>query len=436
MKWINENWNRLFMVILLVAGYTFVSNYYFLKQQEKDTQVALESFSENKTPNREFNYLESSGYAFGWMVVGLISFLTLKGTIKLNNATKVAGVIFLALSSTGCGFIKPFKPIKLEVIESHEVAFLIPYLQDGTTQKTSNNEEFFKQKLVFTQQQQIPQQWVQQGYEFIGYNGQWKDAAVLIKVDTQPVTREWTADPNSGTSNRNEAIWVMTSDQVEFSTGWNVTARIKDRDDAVKFLANYPNGSLQKVLDQEVHAKLQTTFALAVTDLPMDTLRKAATPVIEKVAKEVIDFFEKRGVTITNLGITGGFVYKDKTIMDTLVKVFNAEQDKNIAAAATAAQDEKNKKILLEASGKADALLKEKKAEAEGIKVVAEAKLYELEKARENLQDYLSLKNLELSKALIEKWDGDFPQYYMGSGDHPNMLLQLPSFKDDKKPAN
>jgi SPFH domain / Band 7 family len=120
-------------------------------------------------------------------------------------------------------------------------------------------------------------------------------------VDTQPVTREWTADPNTGTSNKNEAIWVMTSDQVEFSTGWSITARINNRDSAVKFLANYPNGSLQKVLDQEVRSKLQTTFALAVTDLPMETLRKAATPVIQKTSKEVVSFFEERGITITNL---------------------------------------------------------------------------------------------------------------------------------------
>ena len=339
----------------------------------------------------------------------------------------------LCFGLTGCGLIKPFKPIKLEVIDSHEVAFLIPYTKDGTAQESSGNEEFFKKKLVYAQQVQIEQQWVQKGYEFIGYNGSWKDAAILIKVDTQPVTREWTADANSGTSNKNEAIWVMTSDQVEFSTGWNVTARIKDRDDAVKFLANYPNGSLEKVLDQEVHAKLQTTFALQVTDLPMETLRKAATPVIEKTTKEVIAFFEKRGVTITNLGITGGFVYKDKTIMETLVKVFNAEQDKAIAAAATAAQEEKNKKTLLEATGKAEALLKEKKAEAEGIKVVAEAKLFELEKAKQNLADYVSLKNLELTKELITKWKGDLPQYYMGN-EHPNTLLQLPSFeKGDKK---
>lgn len=440
MDWLNANWTRFVLVLLLASAYAFASNVYFIRQQSNDTKEALTGFKDRSTitQNRENHYMESSVYGLGWCVVGVVSFLILKDAFKINKKAAVTtAALALVLMSTGCR--KPFKPIKLEAIDSHEVAFLIPYLQDGKTQESSNNEDFFKQKLVFAQQVEIPQQWVQLGYEYIGYNGEWRDAAILIKVDTQPVTREWTADPNSGTSSKNEAIWVMTSDQVEFSTGWNVTARVQSRDDAVKFLANYPNGSLEKVLDQEVRAKLQTTFALAVTDLPMDTLRKAATPVIEKTTKDVISFFEKRGVTITNLGITGGFVYKDKSVMDTLVKVFNAEQDRAIAAAATAAQEEKNKKVILEATGRADALLKEKKSEAEGIKLVADAKFYELEKSKQNLDDYVSLKQIELMKEMITKWDGTFPQYYMsgGSQSNPNMLLQLPSFKAEaKKPVD
>jgi regulator of protease activity HflC (stomatin/prohibitin superfamily) len=283
-----------------------------------------------------------------------------------------------------------------------------------------------KQNLIYTKQVRIPQQWIQKGYETMGANGEWQDAAKLIKVDKSPVTREWTADPNSGTSNRNEAIWVMTSDQVEFSTGWTCTARIESRDDAVKFLHNYPAGSLKDVMDSEVRAKLQATFGLEVTDLPMDELRKQATPHIQKTVKDVTEFFKARGITITNLGITGGFVYKDKSILDTMVKVFNAEQEKAIAAAANSAQEEKNKQILAAAKGKAEALLKEKKAEADGIQLIADAKAYEIAKAKEDLKSYLELKRLEIEKAKLEKWDGRFPTTFMGMGaTNPDLLLQV-----------
>src|SRR5436309_2352189 len=83
--------------------------------------------------------------------------------------------------------------------------FAIPYTGDTRKQTSTNNEEFLRANLVATKQIRLPQQWIQLGYETTGWNGEWRDAAKLIKVDKSPVTREWTADPNTGTSNRNEA---------------------------------------------------------------------------------------------------------------------------------------------------------------------------------------------------------------------------------------
>jgi hypothetical protein len=339
----------------------------------------------------------------------------------------MAGTLVFLLVLPGC-FRKPFEPVKLETIGTNEEGFLIPYTGDTTQQTSTNNEEFLRANLVATKQIRIPQQWVPLGYETTGWNGEWREAAKLIKVDKSPVTREWTADPNTGTSNRNEAIWVMTSDQVEFSTGWTCTARIAARDDAVKFLHNYPSGSLQSVMDTEIRAKLQADFGLEVTDLPMEELRKNATPHLKRVVGDVTKFFLERGITITNLGITGGFVYKDKSIQDMLVKVFNAEQEKSISIAKTQAQQEDNKRILLEADGKARAVLAEKKAEADGVKAVADAKAYEINKAKEDLVTYLRLKQIELEGKKTEKWDGHFPSYYIGASGHtPDLLLQVPA---------
>jgi len=336
-----------------------------------------------------------------------------------------AWLLLLALvPMTGCW--RPFEPIQLETIKPNEEAFLLPLTDDVKKQTSTNNEEYLKANLVYTKQVRIPQQWVQAGYEIVGANGAWQPAAMLVKVDKAPVTREWTADPNSGTSNKNEAIWVMTSDQVEFSTGWTCTARIASRDDAVKFLHNYPNGSLKEVLDTEVRGKLQAVFGLEVTDQPMDKLRSEATPHILRTVEEVTTFFKERGITITNLGITGGFIYKDKSIMDTMVRVFNAEQEKAIATAGFQAQEEKNKAVFAEAEGLAKALLAEKQAEADGIKLVADAKSYEIEKANEDAETYLALKRIELERQKLEKWDGKFPTYFMGGAGTPDLLLNLP----------
>lgn len=383
------------------------------------------------------------GAAFAWGVLGLLFFWgDIRGLFEDDGPRRppLMGqrrgrppfaylLLLTGAAFTNVGCVRPFEPIHLETIGTNEEGFLIPLRSDGKQQGQTSTEDYLKQHLVFSKQVQIKQQWVQKGYETAGANGVWQDAEVLIKVDKSPVTREWTADPNSGTSNKNEAIWVMTADQVEFSTGWTITARIASRDDAVKFLHNYPNGSLEKVLDSEVRGKLQATFGLEVTDLPMEELRKAATPHITHVVKEVTTFFNQRGITITNLGITGGFVYKDQTILDTMVKVFNAEQEKTLAAASTAAQEEKNKKIRMEAEGKATAVLTEKKAEAEGIKLVADAKAYEIEKAKEQGDTYVNLKKLDLEREKLKVWDGHFPNWYFSGGNQsPDVLLNIPAF--------
>ncbi len=430
-----ENWHKFLFVGLLFAGYSLAWSLFAQQGDVAKTEASLSQMNDDTGRTtaqlKREHIFENNGYIFGWLAVSVAALLVFAGDLRrlFKGPARGALMIALVLGLSGCW--RPFEPVKLEVVAPNEEAFLLPYVGDTKKQESSNNEEYLKANLVYTKQVKIPQQWVPRGYETMGPNGEWKDAAVLVKVDKSPVTREWTADPNSGTSDKNEAIWVMTSDQVEFSTGWTITARIETRDDAVLFLHNYPNGSLVKVLDSEVRSKLQAVFGLEVTDLPMEELRKSATPHIQSTTKQIEEFFKSRGITITNLGITGGFIYKDKTILDTMVKVFNAEQEKSVAAAETAAQEERNKKVILEATGKADALLKAKKAEADGIKLVADAKMYELQKAGEQLEAYVSLKQLELQKELLLKWDGAYPTYFIGgtSGGNPNMLLQLPSLE-------
>jgi len=208
----------------------------------------------------------------------------------------------------------------------------------------------------------------------------------------------------------------MTSDQVEFSTGWTCTAYIPNHEAAVKFLYYYPNGTLPDVMDREVRAKLQATFGLAVTDRPMDELRTKATPVIHEVVEETTQFFAERGVVITNLGIEGGFIYRDPSIMKTMVEVFNSEQQQNKEQALLEAQEISNKRLLAE-----------RQAEADGIKLVADAKQYEAQVAKDNLEFYVRLKQLEIEKERAAKWDGRYPVYYMPSGaTAPDLMIQMP----------
>ena len=73
-------------------------------------------------------------------------------------------------------------------------------------------------------------------------------------------------------------------------------------------------------------------------------------------------------------------------------------------------------------------LLSERQAEADGIKLVADAKQYEAEQAKENLEFYVKLKQLEIEKERAAKWDGKYPVYYFGGGQGsaPDLLMTMP----------
>lgn len=360
-------------------------------------------------------------YGFGWFLLGGFGIVLFRSkAVKMWRSLFPVLMLGLMLSATGCNsnpFMRPMAPVKLEQIGANEEGFLIPYLGDTTAQSNNGSEELLRKNVVNVKQVRVPQQWVPLGYEWMTPNGHWLDAAILIKVDRSPVTCIWTADPNSGTGKGNEAVWVMTSDQVEFSTGWTCTARIANQKDCIKFLYNYPNGSIKSVMDREVRALVQTAFSLEVTDQPMSKLRSDATPHIQTVIKKVTDFFTERGLTITNLGISGGFIYTDKKISDRMTELFVAEQGEAVATAEANG-------IKKKAQGAADAAKTKAQGEADAIKTVAEAKAFEIEKAKENLETYLALKRLEVDKLRLEKWDGKFPQWFSGSSS-PDILLNM-----------
>lgn len=73
------------------------------------------------------------------------------------------------------------------------------------------------------------------------------------------------------------------------------------------------------------------------------------------------------------------------------VQVFNPEQKKRIAVSEAATQIEKNKTLQLQAEAKGKAILEEQQGVAGGIKLIADARTYELEKIREHGEIYIRL---------------------------------------------
>ena len=367
--------------------------------------------------------------------------------------------LICVVALTGC--YKPHHEPVLVDINTNEVPFLINLeVETNATSQDSipdaERQAYLRQHLVQSRRIEIIHRWKDTGHNrtsgLLGWDGEWIPTQRLILVDTSPEVAEWTTGTDTGTSTRNEGIWVESSDSVGFSMGITVTARIESHEDAVRFLGNYPPQSqrdvpsadgdsvimqvsvtnLRDIMDREVRTRVQSVYADQATQYTMDELREKKRDIMQAVQEDVIPFFADRGIAITNIGQFGGFTYENPAIQEAIDSVFQAQQDEEVAKAEALAAQERKLALQLEGEGEAARILEVKRGEAEGIMLVADANAYELEVLHENPEAYMALKQLELEVQRLETWDGRYPTYLFQTGDSgadaaPGMLLNLPT---------
>lgn len=371
----------------------------------------------------------------------------------------------LAISSVGC--MRPFDVPEFAEIKHHETGYLIP-LEGANVenQKKFDSIEALDANRVAIKRIQIPHRWVQTG-RLLPTLGHYMDTVRLVVVNRSPITREWTADKDSGTSNTDQAIWLESRDSIGFSLGFNCTAFI-DEPDATAFLYMYPTTKrddsvvdvdksttgLAHTMDKEIRARVQMLANHVAASYNLDDLRARKQEILNVVRNGVpeikdkdgnviqeqlqgtIKHFRSRGITITNLGQFGGFEYEEQEIQTAINDTFIAQQAKVKTEAAFNAQAKTNERIELEAealankvrtiaAGTADAVKIQAAAEANAISLVAAATK---EAGKDPL--FIQLKHLEVETARILKWDGKYPTtlFGLGGGDSsPNLLLNIPA---------
>jgi len=327
-------------------------------------------------------------------------------------------IVMLTLVTLGC---RPYEVPEFSEIDTSETGFLIPLEGNTDQQAAFESERYLQERKVATKRVQIPHRWVQTGRMY--WTGEWMGMVRLVKVDRSPVTRQWTADTSSGTTARNEAIWIESKDSVGFSVGFDCTAHIAEEDTA-RFLYMYRSKSLADMMDTEARARVQSIAAEVAAQYDLDELRSRKQEIIDAVRADVIPFFAERGITITTMGMFGGFSYQNPKIQDAIDETFVVQQLKVISDAKFQAQQKENERIELEAEATANKARTIAEGEADAIRKMAEA-------TREAQSDplFLQLKMLEVQQERIEKWNGEYPTYLMqlgGSETGPQMLVELP----------
>jgi hypothetical protein len=256
------------------------------------------------------------------------------------------------LLAVGC--IRPYDVPEFAEIKNNESAYLIPLEGATKEQKKFESEEYLETRKVAIKRVQIPHRWVKTG-RILPSSGHYMDTVRLIVVNRSPVTREWTADEDSGTSNKNDAIWIESKDSVGFSVGFNCTAYINTPDTS-KFLYMYPStvkdqgskdvdksvASLAHIMDTEIRARIQQVAMEVSSKDDLDDLRAKKQSLIDAVRADVVPFFASRGITITTIGMFGGFEYENEAIQTSIDNTFIAQQEKVITEAQFEAQGKKN----------------------------------------------------------------------------------------------
>lgn len=310
------------------------------------------------------------------------------------------------LLTSGC--IRPYEQPKFIEVGSNETAYVIPLVGDTSAQAKFSSAAFLESHKVAAKRIQIPLSWVSTGR--FPQDGYYQDQVRVVKVDRTPVTTEYHQD---ATAKDADAIWIESRDSVGFSTGFSVTALIKEEDTST-FLYRYNAMDLRQVMTTEVRARVQQVAAKFAAQFILDDLRSKKNEMLDEIRHDVIPFFADRGITITTLGQFGGMTYENPEIQQSIDKTFVAQQAKVVAAALLTAQKDVNEKSEQENQQKKRNAILVAEGEANAISLVADAAA----KAQSS-PSFLRLKELEVDVKRIDKWNGTVPGTVLSGANSP-----------------
>jgi hypothetical protein len=215
--------------------------------------------------------------------------------------------------------------------------------------------------------------------------------------------------------------------------GFTCTAFIPE-EQAAKFLYWYPSGSLAGLMDTEVRGRIQQVSAEIAAKYPLDALRARKQEISDAVKHDITEFFAVRGVVITTIGMFGGMTYENGEIQKAIDNTVIAQQLKVVNEAKFGAQQRDNDRVELEANAVAERARRIAAGEADAKKIGALAEAQSIREVNKALAEagqnplLYQLRSLEIERARVERWNGQYPGYLLQTGAaSPNLMLQLPA---------
>jgi hypothetical protein len=343
--------------------------------------------------------------------------------VTKRHLLQVLAACLLTGLVSGCG---PAYKERFVEIGPNETAFLIPLEGDSIAgQGALDSVGYLEKAMVVSKRVTIPQK-----RHYFGYLPQtyrWIAEVLVIKVDRAPITREWTADPTTGTSPANQALEVESLDSINFSIGATITCRIEEKDtptflyyfgtqadeqgaeDGVELV--YCGRALSDIVDTNIRSHCQARLAALFGSVDLNEGKEKKADFFEQAFEETQQYFKERGITIDSFGSAKGLFYHNPEIQEAINRRFVTENSIEVARQELAAQKNRNATKVAKASAErraAEAFLAEKEAML---------MTYRLE---------LNQLRAEARQTMAQRWDGQMPTNLLPAGrDASGLLLQV-----------
>lgn len=187
-------------------------------------------------------------------------------------------------------------------------------------------------------------------------------------------------------------------------------------------------------MDTEVRGRIQQVAAEIAAKYPLDALRARKQEISDAVKNDVTNFFAQRGVTITTVGMFGGMTYENGEIQKAIDNTVIAQQLKVVNEAKFEAQQRDNDRVTLEANAVAERARRIADGDADAKKIAAQAEAQAIREVNRALAEaqqnplLYQLRALEVERARVDHWNGQYPTYFMGTASAaPNLMLQMPA---------
>ena len=323
----------------------------------------------------------------------------------------IVAIVFVVVSLAACG---PAQIEHTKQFTARDTVYVIPL--EGKTkeeQRKFQSIEFLELNRIGVKRITIPTRKKDTGR--MPWDYEWIETDAVIVVDRSPVTREWTARADTGSSKEDKAVWVQSLDNILFGVGVTMTTSVQEKD-CSKFLYFNAGRTLAEITDSNIRGHITSLLSSKFGTLPHGNAQQMMEQPITKdgkpvelpktcltersrVAKEVFDeakkyWLDNYGITIDNFGLAEGFTYRDPKIQASINANF---------AAGMKIQEERN-------NNEAQAAINQREIDkAEAAKNSAK-KFAEAAEARTK-QVQLDIQRMEAEARLnmSTRWDGKLP---------------------------